>query len=87
MISRIGSELSILSITEDGSLVQTITIPAISVWTVSTLNNGDLVCGSSDNFVRVFTRSQKMIANGDELKVRELLVLSSLLRRGLFDLL
>ncbi|KAI8913552.1 WD40-repeat-containing domain protein, partial [Gorgonomyces haynaldii] len=36
-------------------LVQTITLPCISVWSVTGLENGDFVCGGSDGLVRVFT--------------------------------
>lgn len=53
----------------DGSLYQTITIPAISVWSVDALANGDVVCGSSDGFVRVFTRSSERVADAEEIRV------------------
>lgn len=39
----------------DGECIQTITHPAISVWTVSSLPNGDIVSGCSDHVVRVFS--------------------------------
>ena len=40
--------------------VQTITHPAISVWTIGACaENGDLVSGASDRVVRVFTRDNK----------------------------
>ncbi|PWN50917.1 PFU-domain-containing protein [Violaceomyces palustris] len=55
----------------DGSLVQTITIPAISAWTVDVLDNGDIVCGSSDSFVRVFTRDSSRAADPEEIKAYE----------------
>ncbi|MBW0494854.1 hypothetical protein O181_034569 [Austropuccinia psidii MF-1] len=52
-----------------GKLTQTITLPAISVWTVSACQeNGDFTCGSSDNIVRVFTRSQERLAQHNELQ-------------------
>ncbi|MBW0572781.1 hypothetical protein O181_112496, partial [Austropuccinia psidii MF-1] len=42
---------------------------AISVWTVSACQeNGDFTCGSSDNIVRVFTRSQERLAQHNELQ-------------------
>lgn len=47
----------------DGALVQTITLPAISVWSVSVLPNGDIVAGSSDAAARVFTRNPSLIAD------------------------
>ncbi|KAI9828221.1 MAG: hypothetical protein M1819_004585 [Sarea resinae] len=44
--------------------IQTITHPAISVWSVSVNpTNGDLVSGASDRIVRVFTRSQDRLAD------------------------
>ncbi|KNZ60581.1 hypothetical protein VP01_1533g2 [Puccinia sorghi] len=51
-----------------GQLTQTITVPAISVWTVSACpDNGDIVCGSSDNMIRVFTRAEGRLASSSEL--------------------
>lgn len=48
--------------------VQTITHPAISVWSVAVCpENGDIVSGASDNVVRVFTRSEDRIAAADAL--------------------
>lgn len=47
----------------DGALVQTITLPAISVWSVSVLPNGDIVAGSSDAAARVFTRNPALVAD------------------------
>ncbi|KAK3311044.1 PUL domain-containing protein [Chaetomium strumarium] len=43
--------------------VQTITHPAISVWSVAVCpQNGDIVSGASDNVVRVFTRNADRMA-------------------------
>lgn len=42
--------------------------PAISVWTVSTLPNGDIVSGSSDKIVRVFSASEERWAAEEEIK-------------------
>lgn len=36
--------------------VQTITLPAISVWSVAVSESGDIVSGSSDRIARIFTR-------------------------------
>ncbi|KAM0792413.1 hypothetical protein ACM66B_005091 [Microbotryomycetes sp. NB124-2] len=47
----------------DGSCEQTIVIPAISVWAVCALENGDIAAGSSDGIVRVFTRSDERLAS------------------------
>ncbi|KAE8256447.1 hypothetical protein A4X13_0g2627 [Tilletia indica] len=66
----------------DGNLVQTITIPAISVWAVSTLENGDIVCGSSDSVVRVFSRDPKRAADAAEIKAYDDTVASQALNKS-----
>ncbi|GLG99497.1 Lissencephaly-1 homolog [Gryllus bimaculatus] len=38
-----------------GEVEQTVTLPAQSVWTVACLANGDIVTGSSDGVIRVFS--------------------------------
>jgi phospholipase A-2-activating protein len=44
--------------------VQTITHPAISVWSVAACpESGDIVSGASDNVVRVFSRSADRVAD------------------------
>ena len=55
----------------DGNPVQTVIIPAISVWSVTVLSNGDIACGSSDSFVRIFTRDASRHADAEELKAYE----------------
>ncbi|KAI0599595.1 ubiquitin homeostasis protein lub1 [Biscogniauxia sp. FL1348] len=46
--------------------VQTITHPAISVWTVAACAaNGDIVSGASDGVVRVFSRSEERVASAE----------------------
>ncbi|KAL2062534.1 hypothetical protein VTL71DRAFT_6800 [Oculimacula yallundae] len=46
--------------------VQTITHPAISVWSVAVCaENGDIVSGASDRIVRVFTRDPERYANAE----------------------
>ncbi|KAI1453248.1 PFU-domain-containing protein [Annulohypoxylon moriforme] len=48
--------------------VQTITHPAISVWSVSACSeNGDIVTGTSDGVARVFSRSPERLAGPDTL--------------------
>lgn len=48
--------------------VQTITLPAISVWSVASCpTNGDIVSGSSDGVIRVFSRSPDRAANPETL--------------------
>lgn len=45
--------------------------PAISVWAVSTLPNGDIVSGCSDGVVRVFSDSESRWASRGDLKAYE----------------
>lgn len=47
--------------------VQVITLPAISVWSVSVGQNGDLIVGSSDKLARIFTREPKRFADAEVL--------------------
>lgn len=46
----------------DNKALQAITLPCISVWCVSVLPNDDIVVGSSDNQLRVFSRSGERTA-------------------------
>ncbi|KAI1798513.1 PFU-domain-containing protein [Daldinia bambusicola] len=58
--------------------VQTITHPAISVWTVSACSaTGDIVTGASDGVVRVFSRSPERLASPDTLALFDESVRSS----------
>lgn len=47
----------------EGQCVQVITVPAISVWSVSTSPEGDIIAGSSDKIARIFTRSPERYAD------------------------
>ena len=47
----------------DGICIQTITHPCVSVWTVKWLQNGDIVSGGSDGYLRIFTRDWSRIAS------------------------
>lgn len=47
----------------DGPLGEPITLPAESVWSVACEMNGDIVTGSSDGIVRVFTKEKSRYAN------------------------
>ncbi|ORX34872.1 PFU-domain-containing protein [Piromyces finnis] len=47
---------------------QTISHPAVSVWCVQVLQNGDIVSGASDNVIRVFTRSTERLASDELIK-------------------
>lgn len=50
--------------------IQVITLPAISVWSVSACPNGDFIVGSSDKMARIFTREKDRMA--DESTIAEL---------------
>lgn len=53
-----------MRIWENQQCIQTITHPAISVWTVAACpENGDIVTGASDNIVRIFTRAAERYAD------------------------
>jgi len=45
--------------------------PAQSVWTVACLDNGDIVTGSSDGIVRIFTKDETRFASPEMLKLYE----------------
>ncbi|KAJ8112182.1 hypothetical protein OPT61_g5388 [Boeremia exigua] len=54
---------------QNNECVQTITHPAISVWTVAVCpENGDIVSGASDKLVRIFTRDQARYAASTEIE-------------------
>lgn len=52
-----------LRVWRDGVNQQTLTHPAQSVWAVCVLPNGDVVTGSSDGIIRVFTTSEDRAAD------------------------
>ena len=60
-----------LIICPDGECAQTIVHPAISVWAVSTMPNGDIVSGCSDGVVRVFSASEDRWATAADLATYE----------------
>ena len=54
---------------ENNQCIQTITHPAISVWSVAVCKeNGDIVTGASDKLARVFTRDQSRYATETEIQ-------------------
>lgn len=63
----------------DGECVQTLVHPAISVWSVSAMPNGDIVTGCSDGVVRVFSAQEGHWAPADQLKAYDDLVASQAL--------
>ncbi|KAF5272219.1 hypothetical protein FQA39_LY01301 [Lamprigera yunnana] len=56
---------------EDGINTDMFQLPAQSVWSVTCLSNGDIVTGSSDGMVRIFTQDEDRVASADVLKVFE----------------
>lgn len=54
-----------------GQLGQAMLLPAQSVWSVACLRNGDIVTGTSDGVVRVFTKDPSRTAPPDALKAYE----------------
>ncbi|KAI1778719.1 PFU-domain-containing protein [Hypoxylon cercidicola] len=62
----------------DFDCVQTITHPAISVWTVSACpGTGDIASGASDGVIRIFSRSPERLAGPDTLALFDESVRSS----------
>jgi phospholipase A-2-activating protein len=53
---------------ENNTCIQTITHPAVSVWTVATCANGDFVTGASDKLIRIFTRDSERYASAAEIQ-------------------
>lgn len=57
--------------TKDGQLGKPMAVPTQSVWVVRSLPNGDLVAGTSDSAVRVFTRNEENFAGEQLIKSYE----------------
>ena len=66
-----GENIGIKVFRSDGSTLQHIPVPAMSVWSVDVMANGDLVAGTSDNKIYVFTKDEDRMAP-PELMVRNL---------------
>ncbi|XP_066460396.1 phospholipase A-2-activating protein isoform X1 [Eleutherodactylus coqui] len=60
-----------LRIWRKGECAQTIRLPAQSVWCCCVLENEDIVVGSSDGIIRVFTASQERMASAEEIQAFE----------------
>lgn len=54
-----------------GVNTHTIQLPAQSVWSIAWLGNGDIVTGTSDGVVRIFTQDEGRYASEDALKIFE----------------
>ncbi len=63
-------------------LAQTITLPAVSVWSVASLPNGDLASGSNDGVLRLFTRAAARAAPAEEARAFEAAVASQELNKA-----
>ncbi|XP_032873705.1 phospholipase A-2-activating protein [Amblyraja radiata] len=55
----------------DGECTQTIRLPAQSIWSGCVLDNGDIVAGSSDSVIRVFTEAEERTASAEEIQTFE----------------
>lgn len=61
-----SSEDRTVRVWRDGICIQTITHPAISIWTVAACpETGDIVSGASDNIIRVFSRDSERQADAE----------------------
>lgn len=61
-----GSEDSTLRMwNENGELGTSITLPTLTVWSVACMKNGDIVTGSADGIVRIFTRESSRFASDE----------------------
>jgi len=56
---------------KDNQVVQTIYLPAISVWSVCVLPNGDIAASTNDGCVRVFTNDASRIASPEVQEIFE----------------
>jgi phospholipase A-2-activating protein len=48
---------------QDTTCIQTIILPAVSVWSVAVCHNGDIIAGSSDKLARIFTTDSDRLAD------------------------
>ena len=58
---------------------QVITLPAISIWSVSACPNGDIITGSSDKVARIFTREESRLADASVISEFDAAVKSSVI--------
>jgi phospholipase A-2-activating protein len=54
--------------TPDGQAIQSIFHPTTSIWCLSTLPNGDIISGSSDGLIRLWTKDSSRVASEEERK-------------------
>uniref|UniRef100_A0A4W3HKP9 Phospholipase A-2-activating protein n=1 Tax=Callorhinchus milii TaxID=7868 RepID=A0A4W3HKP9_CALMI len=60
-----------LRIWKKGECAQTIRLPTQSVWCCCVLDNRDIVIGSSDGIIRVFTEADERVASAEEIQTFE----------------
>lgn len=63
-----GEDRSLRVWARDGTLVQQLPVPAVSVWCVAAVSNDTLACGASDGQVYLFTRQEAAAAAPDVLE-------------------
>jgi len=66
-----GGEDRSMRVWEGGEIKQTIYLPAISVWSVCALANGDVCAATNDGLVRVFTREESRVASSEVIQAFE----------------
>ena len=66
-----SSEDRSVRVWEEGEVVQTLYLPAISVWSVCVLPSGDIAAATNDGCVRVFTRDPSRQASHEVQEVYE----------------
>lgn len=63
-----GEDSTIRMWNANGALGEAMTLPAQSVWSVACMKNGDIVTGTSDGIVRIFTRDATRIVDEETLR-------------------
>lgn len=58
-----GEDRTLRIWSKHGVIKQVVTLPAISIWCIDALPNGDIAVGSSDNMIRIFTRDNSRLAS------------------------
>ncbi|GAB6028809.1 hypothetical protein CHUAL_004620 [Chamberlinius hualienensis] len=77
-----GSEDRSVRVWKDGKCSQVLRLPAQSVWSVAALSNGDVVTGTSDGTVRIFTSDPERRASPEEIKAFDEEVANSTISTG-----
>lgn len=76
MFSKIPQKHTQSTLSSDGALHGKIDHPAASVWSVSSMPNGDIVTGSNDGNVRIFSESEERWATPEDRKTYEAAVMA-----------